>query len=66
MTADLPCLTCTALQAVDVRHAIGQGALDSTIDGSNKNKSPSGLPLMCCRIRTVGMAPESQPAVVSF
>src|SRR5262245_2313384 len=49
----LPCLSCPHPQAADVKHALGQGALD---DG--RNRSPSGLPLMCCKIRVVAAAPS--------
>ena len=49
----LPCLSCPHPQAADVKHALGQGALDD-----ERNRSPSGLPLMCCKIRIVA-APSS-------
>jgi hypothetical protein len=50
------CLTCTAPQADDVRHALGNGALEE-----ERNKTPSGLPLTCCRVRLAGAMPTSQP-----
>jgi hypothetical protein len=46
--SELPCLTCSAPQAADIRHALGQGAFD---DGG---KTPHGLPLGCCRIEMIG------------
>jgi hypothetical protein len=37
-----PCLTCTSLHAIDVRHALGTGMLEEA-----HNRSPNGIPLMC-------------------
>ena len=52
----LPCLTCP--RGDDVRFALGTGALDD-----NNNRSPnSGLPIMCCRIRIVGVVPPEMNA----
>ena len=51
----LPCLTtCTHPQADEVRWAIGVGAL---LDDDDNNRTPSGLPIMCCRVRVLGMVP---------
>jgi hypothetical protein len=47
--ADLPCWTCSKPQAVEVRHWLGQGGeLDET-----RRMPTSGLPLTCCRVRSV-------------
>lgn len=51
---DLPCMNCERPETSDVRHWIGSGALDGA-----DNRTPSGLPLMCCRVRVVGAAPQS-------
>jgi hypothetical protein len=53
----LPCADCKAPQAADVRFGVGQGMF---VGGANL--SPSGLPLMCCRIRTLGAGPPSGPS----
>jgi hypothetical protein len=50
----LPCLTCKSPQAAEVRHALGTGALTEA-----RNRSPSGLPLTCCRVHLVGTEPVS-------
>jgi hypothetical protein len=48
------CLVCTKPEADDVRHALGQGALDGM-----QNMSPSGRPIMCCRVKVAGTAPAA-------
>jgi hypothetical protein len=48
--AGLPCETCEAPQANDVRHRAAQVA-----DINELELSPSGLPMGCCRVRTVGV-----------
>jgi hypothetical protein len=48
----LPCLSCTSPQAADVRHLLGSGALDEA-----SNRTPNGLPLVCCRVTFAGVAP---------
>jgi hypothetical protein len=50
----LPCLSCASPQADDVKHALGQGALEEAC-----NKTPGGLPIMCCRIRLAGWMPTT-------
>jgi hypothetical protein len=41
----LPCRECSSPKAMDVMHAISQGAFER-----EANLSPGGLPLQCCRI----------------
>jgi hypothetical protein len=55
----LPCLTCSSPQALDVRHQLAQGALHD--DDAERNTTPSGLPLACCRVRQMGEVPSSIP-----
>src|SRR5262249_6402012 len=43
----LPCWTCTSATAADVRNQLWSSA------ASGINRSPSGLPLGCCRIQAV-------------
>jgi hypothetical protein len=50
------CLKCNSAAADDVKHALGQGALDEA-----RNLTPSGLPIMCCRVRVAGAMPTNQP-----
>jgi hypothetical protein len=45
---DLPCRSCTAPQAADVKFYLGQG-----LYADKKNLSPGGLPLDCCRVKKV-------------
>jgi hypothetical protein len=53
--AGLPCWQCQHPRAREVRHLLGQaGLLDDT------QRSPAGLPLNCCRIRLVGMVPQTE------
>jgi len=46
---ELPCWTCSRPQAADIRHQLAQtGALDEA------QRSPAtGLPIGCCRIRSM-------------
>ena len=48
----LPCWSCTKPQASDVRVWLANCSDD---DRANQ-RSPSGLPLSCCRVRTVGVS----------
>src|SRR5215813_9886403 len=48
----LPCWSCTKPQASDVRVWLANCSDD---DRANQ-RSPSGLPLCCCRVRTVGLS----------
>src|SRR5262252_7930979 len=48
----LPCWSCTKPQASDVRVWLANSSHD---DRANQ-RSPSGLPLSCCCVRTVGMS----------
>jgi hypothetical protein len=57
-TLRLPCLSCSSPQADDVKHALGTGALDEVC-----NRTPSGLPIMCCKVGFAGVMPASQPAL---
>jgi hypothetical protein len=50
----LPCLSCKKPEAEDVKHALGQGAFDEV-----RNMTPSGLPVMCCRVVFAGVAPAT-------
>jgi hypothetical protein len=50
-------LTCTSPQAADVKHALGQGAFDEV-----RNMSPTGLPLMCCKVTIAGALPAAGEA----
>jgi hypothetical protein len=56
----LPCATCKQPQAADVLHLCAQYT-----ELHEMQLSPSGLPIVCCRIRTVGAmaldAPSSRP-----
>jgi hypothetical protein len=58
--AGLPCETCETPQGVDVRHRAMQ-----VTDINELGLSPSGLPMNCCRVHTVGVmmldAPSSRP-----
>jgi len=58
--AGLPCETCESPQGVDVRLRAMQVA-----DINELGLSPSGLPMNCCRVHTVGVmmldAPSSRP-----
>jgi hypothetical protein len=57
--AELPCMTCESPQAADVRHACAQ-----VQELSQLALSPSGVPLNCCRVKTVGAmgVPDTPPA----
>jgi hypothetical protein len=44
----LPCISCLDPAGYDIRHQLGQGTLDM------QQRSPSGLPLACCRIWQFG------------
>ena len=48
--AGLPCETCEASEADDVRHRAGQVA-----DIAELGLSPSGLPIGCCKVRTAAV-----------
>jgi len=50
---DLPCWTCTHPQAVEARAWLG-AASDADVENQS---SPSGVPLVCCRVRIVGVVP---------
>jgi hypothetical protein len=50
----LPCWGCIADGASDVRLWI----LNASDEDRENQRSPSGLPLCCCRIRTVGVIPK--------
>jgi hypothetical protein len=54
----LPCLSCHSPQADDVRFYAGTGMWDE-----ERNRSPSGLPILCCRVRFMGVVPEQ--AIIS-
>jgi hypothetical protein len=45
---ELPCLSCLESAGYDIRHQLGQGTLDM------HQRSPSGLPLACCKIWQFG------------
>jgi hypothetical protein len=49
LRSPLPCLTCQADAAFDVKIALGQGMFDR-----GANLSPAGTPIMCCKIRIMG------------
>jgi hypothetical protein len=51
---NLPCLTCKADAAIDVRFAVGA---DMFRDGANL--SPNGTPLMCCKVKIVVDIPSA-------
>ena len=48
--AGLPCETCTAPEADDIRHRAGQIS-----DASELALSPGGFPIGCCKRRIVGV-----------
>jgi hypothetical protein len=50
----LPCLSCERPEADDVKHALGNGALEEMC-----NQTPGGLPIMCCKVRFAGVAPAA-------
>jgi hypothetical protein len=56
---DLPCWKCQTPQGAAVRHFIGQaGELDET------QRSPaSGLPLACCRVRSMPLVGPESPSL---
>jgi hypothetical protein len=45
---DLPCLQCLHPCGDDVRFALAQDQLDL------QQRTPSGLPMLCCRVRVIG------------
>jgi len=49
----LPCWACTHPQATDARAWLG-AASDADVENQS---SPSGLPMVCCRIRLVAVMP---------
>jgi hypothetical protein len=53
--SDLPCWSCTRPQGEEVRHWLRSCSNDDLANCS----SPGGLPLDCCRVRVVGVAPQS-------
>jgi hypothetical protein len=57
--SELPCMSCEAPQAADVRHACAQ-----VTELSQLALSPSGVPLNCCRVKTVGAmgVPADRPS----
>jgi hypothetical protein len=52
-----PCWTCQNPQADDARRWLGS-ASDADIE---QQLSPGGRPLTCCRVRLVGMIPQTEP-----
>jgi hypothetical protein len=50
---DLPCWTCTHPLAIDARGWLG-AASEKDIE---QQSSPSGVPLICCRVQLVGVMP---------
>ena len=48
----LPCVACPSPQAEEIRHLLRQGA--TTVD-----RTPSGLPISCCRVRALGAFVQS-------
>jgi hypothetical protein len=48
--AGLPCETCETSQGIEIRHRVAQVASVSEL-----GLLPSGLPLNCCRVRTVAV-----------
>ena len=58
----LPCTTCEHPQAADVRHLCGQ-----VTELAELQLSPGGLPVVCCRVHTVGAMgiPDMAPAASS-
>jgi hypothetical protein len=48
----LPCAACSSSEAEEIRHLLGQGA--TAVD-----RTPSGLPLSCCRVRALGAFVQS-------
>jgi hypothetical protein len=57
---ELPCWGCLRPEAADVKHMLAIGALHEA-----RNKSPSGLPLCCCKISFAGMAPAASVPALS-
>jgi hypothetical protein len=56
---DLPCLTCREPRADDVRHWLG--LVDEA--AYKAQLTPGGLPRNCCRVRSLGVVPQSEVAV---
>jgi hypothetical protein len=54
LRSNLPCLTCQAPEAADVRHLLGAGAFSE--NDAARNTSPSGLPVICCKVKVLGDA----------
>lgn len=54
------CLTCQEPQSDDVKHAYGCGAFEG-----ERNMTPSGRPIMCCRTAVIGPAPSAAAATPS-
>jgi hypothetical protein len=54
------CLSCKSPEALDVRHAYGQGAFDR-----EQNTTPNGTPISCCRVKTLGADMPKSPAAPS-
>jgi hypothetical protein len=52
LRSPLPCLTCKADAAFDVKFALGQGMFQN-----GANLTPNGTPIMCCRVRVLGPGP---------
>jgi hypothetical protein len=57
-----PCWTCTQPAASEARHWLAN-CDDSDLE---LRLSPWGSPLMCCRIRLVGVVPKDQSRVETF
>jgi hypothetical protein len=53
---NLPCWSCLDDRGADLRHALGQGALD--LEDEGRFSPYSGLPLGCCRIRVACIMPR--------
>jgi hypothetical protein len=54
---NLPCLSCSSVQAAEVKFFIGQNAYER-----GQNLSPSGLPMHCCKVTNLGAGPPSGPS----
>jgi len=58
----LPCWTCERWEAVDARAWLGSCSNEDI----EKQLSPSGWPMCCCRVRIVGVVPASDPPRASM
>jgi hypothetical protein len=48
----LPCWRCDRPQAIDAQMWLR----NASAEDFHSHRSPSGLPLQCCRVRTIGQA----------